>query len=148
VTKFYFLREDILILEERINALHKEIKDLALEQGEANRQSSENFGHDDACQEAVYYRRTVVLSQLKDLVLMLNNAVVIEPQKKFERVRFGATVKLSDGRIMRIGSYAIYAQHPMMTISYSSLLGKSLIGKQVGDTITINNKEISVDDVY
>jgi transcription elongation GreA/GreB family factor len=148
MTRYYFLREDLEILGNRVNELHREIKDLAKEQGEANNQSTENFGHDDACQEAIYQKRTIVLTQLNDLVLILNRAVTVEPEKQTEIVRYGSIVKLNDGRKLRIGSYAIYAKHPIRTISYNSPLGKKLIGKQKGDVIIFQNQELIIENIY
>jgi transcription elongation GreA/GreB family factor len=142
--RYYFLREDLEVLGNRVNELHEEIKDLAKEQGEANSQSTENFGHDDACQEAIYQKRTIVLTQLKDLVLILNGAVIIEPEKQFEIVLFGSIVELNDGRRLRIGSYAIYAEHPIRTISYNSPLGKRLIGKRRGDEIIFQDQKLLI----
>jgi hypothetical protein len=51
------LREDLFELENRVNKLRSKAKDLGTEQGEANRQSMENFGHNYACQEAIYQAR-------------------------------------------------------------------------------------------
>lgn len=48
--KYYFFPEDIAVIEQSINGLDERIKELAKEQGEARSQSTENMGHDDACQ--------------------------------------------------------------------------------------------------
>jgi transcription elongation GreA/GreB family factor len=142
--KRYFLREDWIALHERIQQLSREVAELGLEQGEANRQSTENFGHDDACQEAVQQKRTLIVAQINNLTAFLENAYVFEPKGPFERIRLGATIDLDDGRKFKIGSYGIFAQHSVQTISYDSPLARMLLGKAEGDSVEYNNKKFVV----
>jgi len=142
--KYYFLREDLFELENRINKLRSKVKDLGTEQGEANRQSTENFGHDDACQEAIYQERVVTLSRLNDLILMLNGAVVIDPKGPFDKVRFGSIVELSNRKRLRIGSYSIFAEHPIHTVSYNSPVGLALIGKAEGNEVELFGQKLTI----
>ncbi|PIR40039.1 MAG: hypothetical protein COV33_01700 [Candidatus Zambryskibacteria bacterium CG10_big_fil_rev_8_21_14_0_10_34_34] len=138
------MREDLVILRGLVGQLQQDVRDLAKEQREASSQSTENFGHDDACQEAIYDKRRLVLSRLNSLVPILNSAVIVEPEEQPTKVQFGTVVELSDGRRIRIGSYAIYARHSVYTISYNSPLGKSLIGKQEGDTTFFRSQEFVI----
>lgn len=142
--KYYFFPEDILALEEKIRELHARIEELGREQGEVAQQSTENFGHDDFPQEAIFQQRRLVLSRLNDLGNILKNAVVINFKKDTDVIRFGSVVGLSDGKIIRIGSYLVFAEYKITNISYASPLGKALIGKKIGDKITLGGKAIKI----
>ena len=140
VMRYYFFPEDIAVLERVTGELHKKIRELGKEQGEAARQSTENFGHDDACQEAVYQERRVVIARLKNLQEMINGAVIVSPEGPFDSVRMGAIIELSDGRTMKIGSFMVFADHPIVNISYNSPLGKALFNKREGDEIEFRGR--------
>ena len=73
--KYYFFFEDIAALELTMEEHRKKIQELGKEQGEMARQTTEIFGHDDACQEAVHDARTLVISRLNNLREIINNAV-------------------------------------------------------------------------
>jgi len=144
--KYYFFPEDIAVLEQTVNELKRKIRELGKEQGEAARQSTENFGHDDACQEAVYQARTIVIERLKNLREILNNAVIFNPEGpfSFDMVRMGATVELSNGRVLKIGSFMVFADYPIVNISYDSPLGKALLKKKEGDRIEFQGQFFTV----
>ncbi len=138
--KYYFFREDIAVLEQMINGLYERIKELGKEQGKAAGQSTENMGHDDACQEAVDQARRMTLGRLNDLWEIVGKAIVITRQDiigkgAFDSVCMGATVELSDGRVLRIGSFMILANHPVANISYNSPLARALLHKKEGDEV-------------
>lgn len=121
------------------------MKQLGKEQGEVARQSTENFGHDDACQEAVEYSRKVVLSRLHELTQILNNAETVVLSKDHPHtVRLGAIVELSDNRILRIGSYMVFASHKITNISYNSPLSQALINKREGDIINFRDNSFFI----
>ena len=145
--KKYFFLEDIKVLEESIKDLRSKIKELGKEQAEAVKQSTEIFGHDDACQEAIYQERRVVSSRLEELTQIFNNSVVVNPSDSYEVVRIGATVKLSDGRTLRVGSYMVLADYPIANISYNSPLGKLLLGKTGGDEIEFKGQILMITNV-
>lgn len=142
--KYYFLREDLLALERQVSELRRKLKELGKDQGEANRQSTENFGHDDACQEAIYQDRSVVVTRLNNLSLLLKRAVVVDPVKPLTSVRLGAVVELDDGRKIKIGSYETFAEHSVQTISYNSPLGRALIGKAAGDKVKFRDQKLKI----
>lgn len=142
--KYYFLPEDMAVLERTVEELRRKVKELGKEQGEAARQSTENFGHDDACQEAVDHERRITMSRLKELGEMANKVVVVRPEGPFDAVRLGATVELSDGRVLKIGSYVVLADHAVTNISYNSPLGKALLSKREGDKVTFREESFTV----
>ena len=142
--KYYFFSEDISALEGTIEELHKKIKELGKEQGVVARQSTENFGHDDACQEAVDQGRRVVVGRIDYLREVINNTVVVSPEAHYDQVRMGATVELSDGRTVRIGSFMILANHPVTNISYGSPLARALFEKQEGDEVEFRGSSFMI----
>ncbi|KKW48270.1 MAG: hypothetical protein UY99_C0007G0023 [Parcubacteria group bacterium GW2011_GWA1_59_11] len=144
VKKYYFLPEDIAVVEKTVGELHRQIKELGKEQGEAARQSTENFGHDDACQEAVFQQRRVVTARLNNLQEIVNHAEVVRPKGPFDAIRIGATVELSDGRILRVGSYMLFAEHEAKTISYNSPLGRALLKKKEGEEVHFQDQTFTI----
>ncbi len=144
---YYFLPEDIAVLERMVAELHVQIKELGKEQGEAARQSTENFGHDDACQESVHHARTIVLARLGELQRVVNSARIVQPEKGLDSVRLGALVRLSDGRSYRIGSYMVFAEHFVRTISYNSPLGRALLGRSRGDEVEFQGKRFVIEEI-
>lgn len=146
--RYYFLREDVKALGFRIEELRNRVKQLGKEQGIAAAQSTENFGHDDACQEVVTYDRNVILGQLQNLTAIMNQAEIIEPKCPMNAVRFGAIVGLSDGRTIRIGSYMIFAEHfSPEHISYNSPLARAMLGKKVGEEFEFRNQTYVVKSI-
>ena len=145
--KYYFFPEDIAVLERTVKELYDKLRELGKEQGEAAGQSTENFGHDDAGQELVYQDRRVVIARLKNLQEMVNNAVIISPVGPFNKVRIGAVVHLGDGRIVRVGSFMVLADHQITNISYNSPLGRVLLDKEVGDKIEFRGSFLSISNI-
>ena len=140
MTRCYFFPEDIVALEKVRTQLYQQIKELGKEQGEVAKQSTEVFGHDDACQEAVYEARRLVVSRLDKLTGTINNAVIVNPEGSTDSVRMGATVELSDERIFRIGSFIVAADHPVTNISYNSPLARAMMHKREGEEVEFNGK--------
>ena len=145
--RYYFFPEDISALEEMIQELHEKIKELGKEQGIVAKQSTENFGHDDACQEAVDQGRRVVVGRIDYLREVINNTVVVNPEPHHDEVRMGATVELSDGRILRIGSFMVLANHPIVNISYGSPLARALFQKQEGDEVEFRGSSFMIERI-
>ena len=145
--RYYFFLEDISALEEMIQELHEKIKELGKEQGIVAKQSTENFGHDDACQEAVDQGRRVVVGRIDYLREVINNTVVVNPEPHHDEVRMGATVELSDGRILRIGSFMVLANHPIVNISYGSPLARALFQKQEGDEVEFRGSSFMIERI-
>ena len=140
----FFLKEDFIILRDAVKELEDKIIKLGKEQGIAAAQSTENFGHDDACQEVIYDERRVVISRLNEMRPIFNHAKIITPIPPSDKVRFGSIVELSNGRTYQIGSYFILAHHTTKNISYNSPLGQKLISKEVGDEVVHNGTIITI----
>ncbi len=145
--KHYFLEEDLVVLERDLKELQEKIKELGRKQGEAAGQSTENFGHDDACQEVIHDERVITISRIKVLCEVILNSVVVKPEKFSEKVCLGSTVELSDGRIFRVGSHMVLADHQIKNISYSSPLGKALLGKEKDDAVDFRGKHFTIKNI-
>jgi transcription elongation factor GreB len=72
----------------------------------------------------------------------IDAAVVIDPEKtKSDKVQFGATVTVEDEESGENKTISIVGVNEIVTeknqLSWRSPIGSSLIGKEVGDTITV-----------
>jgi transcription elongation factor GreA len=103
-------------------------------------------GHGDLSENAEYHaakeRQGHVESQIADLEDRLSRAMVIDPKTlSGDKVIFGATVHLIDDSKKKI-KYQIVGQTEadakMGRISYSSPLGRALIGRSVGDDVEVS----------
>src|SRR5580692_11961505 len=101
--------------------------------------------HGDLSENAEYHaareRQSFVEGRVKELENKLARAEVIDPSKlSGDRVAFGATVKLSNIDTGEEVSYRILGADESDlakgTISITSPLARSLIGKEVGDEVT------------
>jgi transcription elongation factor GreA len=90
--------------------------------------------------EIARIEQSFVEGRIEELEALIRNAQIIEPPKSNRRVAVGSRVELTceDGPI----SYTIVgraeADPAGGKISNESPLGKALLGKVVGDTITVN----------
>jgi transcription elongation factor GreA len=101
--------------------------------------------HGDLSENAEYHaakeRQGQIEAQIYDIEDRLSRAVVIDPKSlSGDRVVFGATVKLADEDDKLI-TYQIVGQTEadarIGRISYSSPLGRALIGRKVGEDVEV-----------
>lgn len=142
--RYYFLLEDFAALQSKLDALTSKIKDIGNRQGDAARQSTENMGHDDACQEAINEERKLTALRFNELKEIINRAEIVEPVGHAMNVRLGAEVELSNGRIFRIGSYLVLAEYEVENISYNSPFARVFINKRVGDVVEFGGEKIEI----
>jgi transcription elongation factor GreA len=86
-------------------------------------------------------KQSHVEGRIQELQSKLSRARVVEVNNfKGEKIVFGATVKITDANGKEI-TYQIVGEDEAMTdaskISYSSPLGKALIGKEAGDEVIV-----------
>ena len=102
--------------------------------------------HGDISENAEYHaakeRQGMVEAQIKDLDDKLARVEIIDPAKlSGSKVRFGATVSLSDVETSETSTYQIVgadeANIEEGTISVSAPLARALIGKESGDEVTV-----------
>ena len=101
--------------------------------------------HGDLSENAEYHaakeRQGQIEAQIYEIEDRLSRAVVIDPKTlSGDRVVFGATVKLAD-EDDKVITYQIVGQTEadarLGRISYSSPLGRALIGRKVGDDVEV-----------
>ncbi len=102
--------------------------------------------HGDLSENAEYHaareRQSFIEGRIKEIEDKLARAEVIDPKKLAgDRVAFGATIKLSNTETGEEVTYRILgadeADLAKGTISVTSPLARSLLGKQVGDEVTV-----------
>jgi transcription elongation factor GreA len=102
--------------------------------------------HGDLSENAEYHaakdRQGFIEGRIKELEAKLAGAEVIDPSKlSGSRVSFGAKVKLQNAQTEEEVTYQIVgadeAQLDNGTISISSPLARSLLGKEVGDEVKV-----------
>ena len=103
--------------------------------------------HGDISENAEYHaakeRQGMVEAQIKDLEDKLSRSEVIDPARLCgTRIRFGATVSLANIETDEKMTYQIVgadeANIDEGTISISAPLARALIGKEVGDEVTVS----------
>lgn len=102
--------------------------------------------HGDISENAEYHaakeRQGMVEARIKDLEDKLSRVEVIDPKKlSGDRVSFGATVRLLNLDTEEESTYQIVGPEEANldegTISVSAPLARALIGKHVGDEVTV-----------
>ena len=102
--------------------------------------------HGDLSENAEYHaareRQSFIEGRIAELEEIVSSAEVIDPSAlSGEHVKFGAHVWLVDEETERESTYQIVGVHEadikLGRISVSSPLAKALIGKKVGDTVSV-----------
>ncbi|GBQ97729.1 transcription elongation factor GreA [Acetobacter nitrogenifigens DSM 23921 = NBRC 105050] len=102
--------------------------------------------HGDLSENAEYHaareRQSFVEGRVLELEEIISTAEVIDPSTlSGDQVKFGARVKLVDEETDKEASYQIVGVHEadikQGLLSVSSPLAKSLIGKSIGDTVSV-----------
>ena len=105
-------------------------------------------GHGDLSENADYSaakeEQGLIEAKIRELEAKLALAEVIDPTKlSGSRVRFGATVTIEDTDSGETQRYTIVGEHEADIkkgrISIGAPVARALIGKEVGDTVTVNN---------
>lgn len=109
----------------------------AIEEARAHGDLSENADYDAAKEE-----QGMIEARLRDLEAKLALAEVIDPTElEGERVKFGATVTIEDAESGDESTYTIVGEYEAdmkrNRISITAPVARALIGKQVGDTVSI-----------
>jgi transcription elongation factor GreA len=124
----------------------EELARLKAERPKISRDIGTARDHGDISENAEYHaakeRQGMVEAQIKDLEDKLARSEVIDPARlSGTRIRFGATVSLSNVDTNEASTYQIVgadeANIDEGTISISAPLARALIGKEVGDEISI-----------
>jgi transcription elongation factor GreA len=105
-------------------------------------------GHGDLSENADYSaakeEQGLIEAKIRELEAKTAMAEVIDPTKlSGTRVKFGATVTIEDTESGEKQRYTIVGEHEADIkkgrISIGAPVARALIGKEVGDTVTVNN---------
>ena len=125
----------------------EELARLKAERPKISREIGVARDHGDISENAEYHaakeRQGMVEAQIKDLEDKLARAEIIDPARlSGSRVRFGATVSLSNVETSETSTYQIVGADEASieegTISVSAPLARALIGKETGDEVTVS----------
>ncbi|HEY5725589.1 MAG TPA: transcription elongation factor GreA [Methylomirabilota bacterium] len=105
---------------------------------------AEARAHGDLSETAEYHaareKQGMTEARIKDLEAMLGTAEVIEPPTSGDRITFGSTVRLEDESGKEVSYQIVGSEESDPTrgrISILAPLARTLIGKKVGDTVTV-----------
>ena len=130
-----------------LQRLEEELKHLkAVERPAIIRAIAEARSHGDLSENAEYHaareRQSFIEGRVIELEEIVSAAEVIDPSTlSGDQVKFGAHVRLIDEETEKEATYQIVGVHEAdikyARLSISSPLSKALIGKKVGDTISV-----------
>lgn len=130
-----------------LQRLNDELRQLKVEERPSIiRQIAEARSHGDLSENAEYHaareRQSFIEGRIAELEEIVSSAEVIDPSSlSGDHVKFGAHVWLVDEETEKESTYQIVGVHEADIkggrLSVSSPLAKALIGKKVGDTVSV-----------
>ena len=130
-----------------LQRLEEELRQLkSVERPAIIRAIAEARTHGDLSENAEYHaareRQSFIEGRIAELEEIVSSAEVIDPASlKGDHVKFGAHVRLVDEETEKEAKYQIVGMYEADIksgrLSVSSPLAKSLIGKKVGDTVSV-----------
>lgn len=136
----YLLPEDREAAEVRIAELERHIQELGEDFRDAFSQSSETW-HDNSPFEAVRDKQSMYAAELHQLRTLLRSSTLIPPKRRRGCVGIGSIVTLQEGRVYKIAGDWTHqvGKHAdgMWYVSSLAPVAQALIGKKVGDEVTV-----------
>mgnify|MGYP002138682089 CR=1 FL=1 len=138
--KFPMTAPGLLRLEDELRTLR------SIERPAVIRAIAEARSHGDLSENAEYHaareRQSFIEGRIAELEEIVGAVEVIDPsQLSGEHVKFGAHVRVIDEETEREATYQIVGVHEAdikaARLSISAPLAKALIGKKVGDTVSV-----------
>ena len=138
--KFPMTAPGLLRLEDELRQLRSQERPAVI------RAIAEARAHGDLSENAEYHaareRQSFIEGRIDELELIVSAAEVIDPSSLTgEHVKFGAHVWLIDEETEKEATYQIVGVHEAdikhARLSLSSPLAKALIGKKVGDSVSV-----------
>ena len=130
-----------------LQRLEEELRNLkSVERPAIIRAIAEARSHGDLSENAEYHaareRQSFIEGRVIELEEIVSAAEVIDPASlSGDQIKFGAHIKLVDEETEKETSYQIVGVHEadikLQRLSISSPLAKALIGKKIGDTISV-----------
>lgn len=130
--KFFFLPEDLNLLNKRIDFLYQEIDRLSKAIGLSCDVSGETF-HDNFDYEECGRQQRMWSNEIRNLHAIKNKIKIVEIREGRDIVAIGRTVTLeNNGKkiTIKIGSYITFNKE---TISYASPIVKLILGAKTGE---------------
>ncbi len=134
------LNEKIQILEEERNSINKEKNEIT------KSSAGDKFETSRSTLQIEYDKLNHQIIQLKD---QLNKIGLIESNKTFSKIRYGALVITNSSYYLvsiGLGKYSI-DNKSVFVISLTSPIGQILVDKKRGDYIIFNNKKEEIIDI-
>jgi transcription elongation factor GreA len=140
VQKFPMTAPGLQRLEDELRQLRSQERPAVI------RAIAEARAHGDLSENAEYHaareRQSFIEGRIDELEVIVSAAEVIDPSTLTgEHVKFGAHVSLIDEETEKEATYQIVGVHEAdikhARLSLSSPLAKALIGKKVGDTVSV-----------
>mgnify|MGYP001396975821 FL=1 len=134
------LNEKIQILEEERNSINKEKNEIT------KSSAGDKFETSRSTMQIEYDKLNHQIIQLKD---QLNKIGLIESNKTFSKIRYGALVITNSSYYLvsiGLGKYSI-DNKSVFVISLTSPVGQILVDKKRGDHIIFNNKKEEIIDI-
>ncbi len=134
------LNEKIQILEEERNSINKEKNEIT------KSSAGDKFETSRSTLQIEYDKLNHQIIQLKD---QLNKIGLIESNKTFSKIRYGALVITNSSYYLvsiGLGKYSI-DNKSVFVISLTSPIGQILVDKKRGDHIIFNNKKEEIIDI-
>ncbi len=130
-----------------LQRLEEELRHLkSVERPSIIRAIAEARSHGDLSENAEYHaareRQSFIEGRVIELEEIVSAAEVIDPASlSGDQIKFGAHIKLVDEETEKEATYQIVGVHEadikLQRLSISSPLAKALIGKKIGDTISV-----------
>lgn len=144
--KFLFLKEDFLLLEEKIKEVHEEVVRLGKEIG-ASCDESETF-HDNFEFEQFTLQKSMWTEHWRRLRKIKNNSMIVSKNQEIDHVGIGNIVDLKINDVLsqkKVGSFLTFKNDDL---SYGSLIAKAIIGRRAGDVIDVKeDKKVIIIEV-
>ena len=130
---YYFLREDLDILNQMIRRVHELVKDSGRQIGESCTEGAETY-HDNFSYEEAVRTFSLNTARFMELIRIQGQIMLVEPDQNHKIVSIGSTVKILDMdtdelETFQIGSYLVFREG---AISYTSPLARLLLGASLG----------------
>lgn len=132
---FYFLEEDLKILDEQIERLTRKIKEIGKEMGESCQEGAETY-HDNFAYEDGERQQTMWIKRVNELLKIRNAARIVRVGESAGHVGIGRIAVLVDqdtGAEKTICVSSFMTFNGENTVSYEAPLARMIMGAEVGD---------------
>jgi len=135
--RYYFTLEDLEGLKQTMENIHNKVRDVGKEMGLSCQEGADTF-HDNFAYEDGERQQIMLTRRYVELKKILNNAILAEKTDQINQAALGNVVTYIDldtdeEKTIEIGSFMIFQENNGYLVSYTSPLGKMIIGAKKGD---------------